>query len=48
MKLNTKLPVSPSELVVWVLVVILAVLLTGLPSVVLLWMFKETGQRYKY
>jgi hypothetical protein len=44
-KSNTKLSVSPSELVAWILVVILAVLFTGLLSVVLLWMFKKRQAR---
>ena len=38
-------PVSPSEVVAWVLVVILVVLFTGLLSVVLLWMFKKRQAR---
>ena len=33
--------VSPSEVIAWVLVVILGVLFTGLLSVVLLWTFKK-------
>ena len=36
---------SPSEIVAWVLVVILGVLFTGLLSVVLLWMFKKRQAR---
>ena len=36
---------SPSEVVAWVLVVILGVLFTGLLSVVLLWMFKKRQAR---
>ena len=44
-KSNTKLTVSPSEVVAWVLVVILGVLFTGLLSVVLLWMFKKRQAR---
>ena len=37
--------VSPSEVVAWVLVVILMVLFIGLLSVVLLWMFKKRQAR---
>ena len=44
-KPSTKLSVSPSEVVAWVLVVILGVLFTGLLSVVLLWMFKKRQAR---
>ena len=44
-KSNIKLSVSPSEVVAWVLVVILGVLFTGLLSVVLLWMFKKRQAR---
>ena len=44
-KSNTKLSVSPSEIVAWVLVVILGVLFTGPLSVVLLWMFKKRQAR---
>ena len=42
---NTKLSVSPSEVVAWVLVVMLGVLFIGLLSVVLLWMFKKRQGR---
>ena len=36
---------SPSEVVAWVLVVVLGVLFTGLLSVGLLWMFKKRQAR---
>ncbi len=42
---NTKLSVSRSEVIAWVLVSVLIVLFTGLLSVVLLWMFKKRQAR---
>ncbi len=42
---DTKLSISLSEVVAWVLVIILTVLFTGLLSVVLLWMFKKRQAR---
>ncbi len=44
-KCTCDLPVSLREIIAWVLVIILMVLLTGLFSVVLLWMFKKRQAR---